>query len=105
MIERDLLKLNRRFYFFNEDENKKLIDILSNRFGEYIKIFDIEVTQNLFRFNTLWRPNVHSGNTCSKFDVPVDVGVKNNTFNQIYDFLVAKEISESRILQLRKIGI
>ena len=101
MIEKDLSKLNRRFYFFNEDENDQLIDILSNNFGEYIKIFDIEVTQNLFRFNALWRPDEKSGNTCIKFDMRKE----SHTFNQIYNFLIAKEISESRILQLRKIGI
>jgi hypothetical protein len=100
--EVDLSKLNRRFYFFDEDENRQLIDIFKNDFGEYIKIFDIEVTRDRFKLKTLWRSDEFSGNICRDFEVTV---IKNNTFNQIYDFLVQKEISDKRILKLRDIGI
>ena len=102
MIERDLSKLNRRFYFFDEDENRQLIDIFKNDFGEYIKIFDIEVTRDRFKLKTLWRSDECSGNICRDFEVTV---IKNDTFNRIYDFLVQKEISDKRILKLRDIGI
>ena len=104
MNERDLSKLNRKFYFFDELENKELIEILQNHYGEFIKVFDIEVTQNFFKLNTLWRPNERSGNICRKFDVSVE-SVFNNTYNRIYDFLIQKEISGRRNLQLREIGI
>jgi hypothetical protein len=104
MNEIDLSKLNRKFYFFDELENKELIEILQNHFGEYIKIFDIEVTRDSFKLNTLWRQNERSGNICRKFDVCVE-SIFNNTYNRIYDLLIQKEIRSERNLKLREIGI
>lgn len=101
MNEIDLSKLNRKFYFFDEDENKELIHILQNHiYGEYIKIFDIEVTYNRFKFNTLWRVE-RFGQTIRRFDV-ID---GSSLFNKVYDFLIQKEIRSERNLKLREIGI
>ena len=101
MNEIDLSKLN-KFYFFDDDENKELIEILQNHiYGEYIKIFDIEVTYNRFKFNTLWRLDDRFGQTIRRFDVIDD----SDLFNKVYNFLIQKEISGRRNLQLRKIGI
>ncbi len=103
---KDLSKLNQRWYFFDEDENRELIQILQNHLhGEYIKIFDIEVTTSShFKFNTLWRLDERFGNSIRKFDIYQNSRDK-VLFNDVYDFLIQKEIRTERILKLREIGI
>ena len=99
---KDLSKLKQRWYFFDKDENEELIQILKNHlYGEYIKIFDIEVANDHFKFKTLWRFDERFGNSIRKFDV------KDNSdlFNKVYDFIIQKEIRCERILKLREIGI
>ena len=99
---KDLSKLKQRWYFFDKDENEELIQILKNHlYGEYIKIFDIEVTNDHFKFNTLWRLDERFGNSIRKFDMKDDKVL----FNEVYDFLIQKEIRCERNLKLREIGI
>jgi len=98
---KDLSKLKQRWYFFDRDENRELIHILQPNFGEYIKIFDIEVTNDHFKFNTLWRLDERFGNSIRKFDMKADSVL----FNRVYDFLIQKEIRCERNLKLREIGI
>ena len=110
---KDLSKLNQRWYFFDRDENSELIQILQNHlYGEYIKIFDIEVqifngsfvTYDHFRLNTLWRFDKRFSNEIRKFDIYQNSRDK-VLFNDVYDFLIQKEIRCERILKLREIGI
>ena len=102
---KDLSKLNQRWYFFDKDENEELIQILKNHlYGEYIKIFDIEVTNDHFKFNTLWRFDDSFGNSIRKFDIYQNSRDK-FLFDDVYDFLIQKEIRCERNLKLREIGI
>ena len=99
---KDLSKLKDRWYFFDRDENRELNQILQNHlYGEYIKIFDIEVAHSHFKFNTLWRLDDRFGNSIRKFDMKSDSVL----FNRVYDFLIQKEIRCERNLKLREIGI
>ena len=102
---KDLSKLNQRWYFFDKDENEELIPILQNHlYGEYIKIFDIEVTPSKFKFNTLWRLDERFGNSIRKFDIYQNSRDK-VLFDRVYDFIIQREIRIERILKLREIGI
>jgi hypothetical protein len=101
---KDLSKLKQRWYFFDKDENEELIQILKNHlYGEYIKIFDIEVTNDHFKFNTLWRFDECFANEIRKFSI--QHSRDKVLFNRVYDFLIQKEIRSERILKLREIGI
>ena len=102
---KDLWKLKQRWYFFDRDENSELIQILKNHHhGEYIKIFDIEVTNDHFKFNTLWRLDERFGNSIRKFDIYQNYRDK-VLFDDVYDFLIQREIRIERNLKLREIGI
>ena len=102
---KDLSKLKQRWYFFDKDENEELIPILQNHlYGEYIKIFDIEVANDHFKFNTLWRLDECFANEIRKFSIYQHSRDK-VLFNRVYDFLIQKEIRSERILKLREIGI
>ena len=102
---KDLWKLKQRWYFFDKDENRELIQILKNHLhGEYIKIFDIEVVNDYFKFNTLWRLDKRFSNEIRKFDIYQNSRDK-VLFDDVYDFLIQKEIRIERILKLREIGI
>lgn len=110
---KDLCKLNQRWYFFDRDESEELIQILKNHlYGEYIKIFDIEVqifngsfvTYDHFRLNTLWRFDKRFANEIRKFDIYQNSRDK-VLFDRVYDFLIQKEIRSERILKLREIGL
>lgn len=100
---KDLSKLNQRWYFFDKDESEELIQILKNHFfGEYIRIFHIEVTTSShFKFHTLWRLDERFGNEIRDFDLKDD----NVLFNDVYDFIIQREIRIDRILKLREIGL
>lgn len=101
---KDLSKLKQRWYFFDKDENEELIQILKNHlYGEYIKIFDIEVTNDHFKFNTLWRFDECFANEIRKFSI--QHSRDKVLFNRVYDFLIQKEIRCERNLKLREIGI
>jgi len=101
---KDLSKLKQRWYFFDKDENEELIQILKNHlYGEYIKIFDVEVTNDHFKFNTLWRFDECFANEIRKFSI--QHSRDKVLFNRVYDFLIQKEIRSERILKLREIGI
>lgn len=102
---KDLSKLNQRWYFFDKDENEELIQILKNHlYGEYIKIFDIEVANDHFKFKTLWRLDERFGNSIRKFSIYQNSRDK-VLFDRVYDFLIQKEIRCERNLKLREIGI
>ena len=99
---KDLSKLKQRWYFLDEEENSYLIGILQYHvYGEYIKIFDIEVMDGRFRFNTLWRLDARFGNSIRKFDVIVDSVL----YDEVYDFLIQMGFRHERILKLREIGL
>ena len=101
---KDLSKLKQRWYFFDKDENEELIQILKNHlYGEYIKIFDVEVTNDHFKFNTLWRFDECFANEIRKFSI--QHSRDKVLFNRVYDFLIQKEIRCERNLKLREIGI
>ncbi len=101
---KDLSKLKQRWYFFDKDENEQLIQILKNHlYGEYIKIFDIEVANDHFKFNTLWRLDESFSNSIRKFSI---YHSRDKVLhNSVYDFIIQKEIRSERILKLREIGI
>ena len=102
---KDLSKLKQRWYFFDKDENEELIPILQNHlYGEYIKIFDIEVANDHFKFNTLWRLDERFGNSIRKFDIYQN-SIDKVLFDRVYDFIIQREIRIERILKLREIGI